>query len=172
MSRIPCLNGGYTDFNKQSNFSTFIQDLLLKGAIKTVQKPDSLGFYSRLFLFPKPGNRWRPVTDLSCFNKFLAIPKFKMETTETIWVISINLTDTYLHIPFHPQSQKYLMFCHKGVTYQFTSLPFGLSMTPLIFTALAKEVRLLALQQGLQIHQYLDNWLIHRTGVLQESLYK
>ena len=137
-------------------------------AINIVQKPDSLGFYSRLFLVPKPGNRWRPVIDLSCLNKFLAISKFKMETPESIraslckneWVTSIDLTDAYLHIPIHPQSHKYLRFFHKGVSYQFTSLPFGLATAPLIFTSIVKEVRLLALQQGIRIHQYLDDWLI------------
>ena len=117
---------------------------------------------------PKPGNRWRPVIDLSCLNKFLAISKFKMETPESIraslrkneWVTSIDLTDAYLHIPIHPQSHKYLCFFHKGVSYQFTSLPFGLATAPLIFTSIVKEVRLLALQQGIRIHQYLDDWLI------------
>ena len=168
LSRIPCITSGFADFNKQSALSTAIQDLLLKGAINIVQKPDSLGFYSRLFLVPKPGNRWRPVIDLSCLNKFLAISKFKMETPESIraslrknkWVTSIDLTHTYRHIPIHPQSYKYLRFFHKGVSYQFTSLPFGLATAPLIFTSIVKEVRLLALQQGIHIHQYLDDWLI------------
>ena len=100
--------------------------------------PDSLGFYSRLFLVPKPGKCWRPVIDLSSLNKFLAIPKFKMETPESIhtslrkgeWVTSIDLTDAYLHIPIHTQSQKYLRFHFKGVTYQFTSLLFELATAP------------------------------------------
>ena len=69
LSRIHCITSGFADFNKQSALSTAIQDLLQKGAIDIVQKPDSLGFYSRLFLVPKPGNCWRP--DLSCLNKFL-----------------------------------------------------------------------------------------------------
>ena len=60
----------------------------------------------------KTGNRWRPVIDLSSLNKFLAIPKFKMGTPESIcaslrkgeWVTSIDLTDAYLHVP-HPVSE-------------------------------------------------------------------
>ena len=168
LSRIPCITSGFTDYNKQSALLTAIQDLLHKDVIDIVRKPDSLGFYSRLFLVPKPGNCWRPVIDLSCLNKFLAKSKFKMETPESIraslrkneWVTSIDLTDTYLHIPIHPQSQKYLRFHHKGISYQFTSLPFGLATAPLIFTSIVKEVRLLALQQRICIHQYLDDWLI------------
>ena len=139
--RTPYITSGYAVLNRQSALSTAIQDLLLKGAVDTIQKPNS--FYSRLFLVPKPGNHWRPVIDLSCLNKFLAVPKFKMETPESIrtflrrneWVTSIDLTDAYLHILIHPQLQKYLRFCHNGVAHQFTSLPFGLATAPLISPA-------------------------------------
>ena len=111
LSRVPCIVSSYAGFDKQNALWTSIQDLLQKGAIEVVHIPDSLGFYSRLFLVPKPGNHWRPVIDLSTLNKFLAIPKFKMETPESIraslrkgeWVTSIDLTDTYLHVPIHTQ---------------------------------------------------------------------
>ena len=90
-----------------------------------------------------------------------------METPESIRaslrkgesVTSIDLTDAYLHVPIHTHSQKYLRFHFKGVTYQFTSLPFGLATAPLIFTSIVKEVKLIALQSGIRLHQYLD-WLI------------
>ena len=102
LSRVPCIISSYAGFDKQNALWTSIQDLLKKGTVKVVHTPESLGFYSRLFLVPKPGNRWRPVIDLSSLNKFLAIPKFKMETPESIraslrkgeWV-----TDAYLHVP-------------------------------------------------------------------------
>ena len=76
------------------------------------------------------------------------------------WVTSIDLTYVYLHVPIHTQSQKYLRFHFKGVTYQFTSLPFGLATAPLIFTSIVTEVKLMALQSGIRLHQYLDDWLI------------
>ena len=44
--------------------------------------------------------------------------------------------------------------------HQFTSLPFGLATAPLIFTSIVKEVKLIALQSGIKLHQYLDDWLI------------
>ena len=46
----------------------------------------------------------------------------------------------------------------QGQTYQFKALPFGLSTAPMEFTLVAKEV--IALQKGIRIHQYLDNWLV------------
>ena len=175
LSRVPCIVSSYASSDKQNALWTSIQDLLQKGAVEVVHTPDSLGFYSRLFLVPKPGNCWRPVIDLSALNKFLAIPKFKMETPESIraslrkgkWATSIDLTDAYLHVPIHSQSQKYLGFHFQGITYQFTSLPFGLATAPLIFTSIVKEVKLIALQSGIRLHQYLDDWLIRAPSKLE-----
>ena len=45
-------------------------------------------------------------------------------------------------------------------SYQFKALPFGLSTAPMEFTVVAKEVKFLALQKGIRIHQYLDDWLV------------
>ena len=116
----------------------------------------------------KPHLRWRPVIDLNRLNTFLHVEKFKMETPESIrtslilgeWVSSIELSDTYLHIPIRPNSRKYLRFCYKSQVFQFTSLPFGLATAPQVFTMIVKEVKLMALSRGLRIHQYLDDWLI------------
>ena len=66
----------------------------------------------------------------------------------------------HLHVPIHTQSQKYLRFHFQGVTYQFISLPFGLATAPIIFTSIVKEVKLIALQSGIRLHQYLEDWLI------------
>ena len=61
LSRVPCITSGYAGSDRQSALLTSIQDLLHKGTIKVVHTQNSLGFYSRLFLVPKPCNRWRPV---------------------------------------------------------------------------------------------------------------
>ena len=60
----------------------------------------------------------------------------------------------YLHVPIHPQSRKFLRFHYRGISYQFSSLPFGLATAPLVFTSLVKEVKLMALQQDIRLHQY------------------
>ena len=91
-----------------------------------------------------------------------------METQESIrtslvpgeWVSSIDLSDAYLHIPIHPNSRKYLSFCHRSQVFQFTSLPFGLATAPHVFTMIVKEVKLMALSRGLRLQQYLEDWLI------------
>ena len=91
-----------------------------------------------------------------------------METAETIqtslqageWVTSIDFKDAYFHMPINSQSRKYMRFHIQGKTYQFKALPFGLSMAPMEFTVIAKEVKWLAMRQGIRIHQYLDDWLV------------
>ena len=166
--RFPLILSEYKAHQKDQALATCIQSLLSKNAIERVENVKSLGFYSRLFLVPKPHQRWRPVIDLSRLNTFLHVEKFKMETPESIrtclipgeWVSSIDLSDAYLHIPIHPNSRKYLRFCYKSQVFQFTSLPFRRATAPQVFTMIVKEVKLMALSRGLRVHQYLDDWLI------------
>ena len=119
--RFPLILSEYKAQQKDQVLATCIQSLLSKNAIERVENVKSLGFYSRLFLVPKPHQRWRSVIDLSRLNTFLHVEKFKMETPESIrtslipgeWVSSIDLSDAYLHIPIHPNSRKYLRFCYR-----------------------------------------------------------
>ena len=158
----------YHNSAKQSFLVEALYQLINKNAVEPVENQNSLGFYNRLFLVPKPNNRWRPVLDLSTLNTFLNTGSFKMETPETIrtslqageWVTSIDFKDAYFHIPIHSQSRKYMRFHLQGRSYQFKALPFGLSTVPMAFTVVAKEVKLMALQRGIRIHQYLDDWLV------------
>ena len=166
--RAPLIQSGYKAIQKELALTSCIQSLLSKNTIERVENVKSLGFYSRLFLVQKPHQRWRPVIDLSRFNTFLLVKRLKMETPESIraslipgeWVSSIYLADTYLHIPIHPKSRKYLRFCHRSQVFQFTSLPFGLATAPQVFIMIVKEVKLMALSRRIRLHQYLDDWLI------------
>ena len=76
------------------------------------------------------------------------------------YVTSIDRADAYLCVPIHTQSQNYLRFCFKGVIYHFTSLPFALTKVLWVSTSIVKEVKLMALQLKIRLHQYLDDWLI------------
>ena len=174
--RFPLISE-YKALPKDQALANCIQSLLSKNAIERVENVKSLGLYNRLFLVPKPHQRWRPVIDLSRLNTFLHVEKFKMETPESIrtslipgeWVASIDLLDAYLHISIHPHSRKYLRFCHRSQVFQFTSLPFGLATSPQVFTMIVKEVKLMALSRGLRLHQYLDDWLV-RSQSREEAL--
>ena len=133
--RFPLIQSAYKAHQKDQALATCSQSLLSKNAIERVENVKYLWFYSRLFLGPKPHQRWRLVIDLNRLNTFIHVEKFKMETPESIrtslipveWVSLIDLSDAYLHIPIHPNSRKYLRFCHRSQVFQFTSLPFGLA---------------------------------------------
>ena len=168
LSRHPTVISRYVNHHRNSYLSEALHQLISKNAVEPIQNPKSLGFFNRLFLVPKPNNKWRPILDLSNLNPFLKVEKFKMETPETIrtslqrgeWVTSIDFTDAYFHVPIQEQSRKYLRFHVQGQTYQFKALPFGLSTAPLEFTVIAKEVKFMAMHRGIRIHQYLDDWLV------------
>ena len=153
LTRSPTVISNYVNPLRQSHLLEALYQLTNKNAVEPVANQNSLGFYNRLFLVPKPNNRWRPILDLSTLNTFLNTESFKMETPDTIrtslqlgeWVTSIDFKDAYFHIPIHSQSRKYMRFHIQGQSYQFKGLPFGQSTAPMEFTVVAKEVKLMAL---------------------------
>ena len=76
------------------------------------------------------------------------------------WATSIDLKDTYLHIPICSEDQRWLRFMVQGQAYPFRCLPFGLSTAPRVFTRVVKAVGAVFREQGVQIFMYLDGWLI------------
>ena len=168
LSRFPTVISRCANLHRNSDLLEALQQLIDKNAVERVHNQTSLGFFNRLFLVPKPNNKWRPILDLSKLNLFLKTEKFRMETPETIrtslrqgeWVTSVDFRDAYFHIPIQEQSRKYLRFHVQGQTYQFKALPFGLSTAPMEFTVIAKEVKLMASHKGIRIPQYLDDWLV------------
>ena len=106
--------------------------------------------------------------DLSALNKSVHLEKFKMDTNTSIratvirdaWTVSLDLKDTYLHVPVHPWSRKFLRFAFRGRVYQFKTLPIGLSTSHRGFILLMRAVASWLRCQGLLLLQYLDDWLI------------
>ena len=132
--RHPLIVSGYANPNRNKFLREAVQNLVDKKAVEMVSVRASLAFFNRLFIVPKPNQKWRPVLDLSALNKFLSVKTFKMETPETIrvslqqgeWVTSLDFSDAYFHIPIHSGSRKYLRFHFQNQSYQFRALPFGL----------------------------------------------
>ena len=91
-----------------------------------------------------------------------------METVKSVrqamrlndWAVSIDLTDAYLHVPIHRQSRKYLRFVHEDQVYHFSALPFGMSLSPLIFSKLMDVIAAFLRQRAISVFPYLDDWLI------------
>ena len=161
--------------NMPKDLQAAVDKLLSKGAIEPVFRPETKGFFSRLFLVPKKTGDLRPVIDLSRLNDHLVIPRFKIETQASVrasireneWTVSIDIQDTYLHVPMARSVRKYLRFMVNGRVYQFTCLPFGLATSPREFTKLLRPVVQLLRLQGIKLHVYLDDWLIRVSSAVQ-----
>ena len=105
LTRSPTVISRYANPHRNSYLLEAFHQLIDKNAIELVHNQTSLGFFNRLFLVPKPNNKWRPILDLSKLNLFLKVEKFKMETPETIrtslqqgeWVTSVDFKDAYFH---------------------------------------------------------------------------
>ncbi len=99
------------------------------------------GFYSRYFLVPKKDGGLRPILDLRRLNHALMRRPFRMITLKQIlsqictedWFCSLDLKDAYFHIQIAPHHRRFLRFAFEGVAYQYTVLPFGLSLAPPYF---------------------------------------
>jgi len=164
----PFIGTSYAEGEKRQALLTAVLQLKEKGAIEAALVP-SPGFYSRIFLLPKPSGEWRPIIDLSALNVFIKCPPFKMETAASIlralrrgqWLTSLDLKDAYFHIPIHPSFRHYLRFCHEGVVWQFKALPFGLNTAPLVFTKVTAAVLAYAHAHGISLHVYIDDWLLN-----------
>ena len=143
-----------------------LQNLLRKGAVEPA--PQSPGFYSRLFLVQKASGSWRPIIDLSTLNDYITSSHFHMETPRSVlssirpgdWMISLDLQDTYLQVPVHHDSRRYLRFVVAGKSYQFRVLCFGLTTAPQVFTRIMAPVSAILHRYGVRMLRYLDDWLI------------
>ena len=119
-------------------------------------------------LVPKKNGMLRPVINLSLLNQYIHKQHFKMETVKSVrqsimyndWAVSIDLTDAYLHVPIHPISRKYLRFVYDHQVFQFTALPFGMSLSPWVFTKLMNVIAIHLRLCAVSLFPYLDDWLI------------
>ena len=105
--RFPLIMSEYKTLQKYQALADCLQSRLSKNAMKRVENVKS-----RILQLPVSSPQASPKVH---------VEKFKMETPESIrtslipgeWVSSIDLSDAYLHIPIHPNSRKYLRFCHR-----------------------------------------------------------
>ncbi len=123
------------------------------------------GFYSPYFIVPKKGGGLRPILDLAWALHKLP---FKMLMQKRIfgcirprdWFAAIDLKDAYFHVSILPRHRPFLRFAFEGRAYQYKVLPFGLSLSPRVFTKVAEAALVPMREQGVRILNYLDDWLI------------
>ena len=122
-----------------------------QGAVVRLEGPGWEGFYSTFFLTTKESGEWRPILNLKPLNQFICPHRFRMETLTAVikvlqqgwWGATLDLRDTYLNVPVHKFSQKWLRFAVGHCHYQFRVLPFGLSLGKLSLLDLSRKTTFL-----------------------------
>ncbi len=143
--------------------------LLAKDAIEPVPPAEMRqGFYSPYFIVPKKGGGLRPILDLRVLNRALHKLPFKMLTHRRMikciqpqdWFAAIDLKDAYFHVLILPRHRPFLRFAFEGRAWQYRVLPFGLSLSPRVFTKVVEGALTPLREVGVRILNYLDDWLI------------
>lgn len=157
---------------EQLEMENAIQNLINLGAI-SVCEPVKDQFISKIFLAPKSNGLKRFILNLKPLNMFIPTHHFKMEDYRTAsklipkngYMASIDLKEAYLLVPVNSLDRKYLRFQYrhpnssKNITYEFTAIPYGLSVAPWVFTKVMKEVVSDLRRRGLKSVIYLDDIL-------------
>ena len=68
LTRSPSVISCYVYPQRNSYLLEALHQLIDKNAVEVVRNKNSLSFFNRLFLVPKPNNKWRPILDLSHLN--------------------------------------------------------------------------------------------------------
>ena len=72
----------------------------------------------------------------------------------------IDLKVAYFHVSILPRHRPFLRFAFEGQAWQYKVLPFGLSLSPRVFTKVAEGALAPLWEVGVRILNYLDDWLI------------
>ena len=153
------------DSQTLSDVREAIDKVLHLGAIRPCL-PLKTKFVSSYFLVRKQVS-FRFILNLKKFNKFIKTEHFKIEDTRMATKLiaqddhmaNLDLENAYFLIPFKNNLSKFLRFVFKGRMFEFTCLPFGLSIALFIFTKVMKPVVLHLRKLGFMSIIYLDDIL-------------
>ena len=143
-----------------------IQRLLDGGAIKEVfEVPKCI---SPIGCVPKKSGKWRIILDLRYVNEACQAPKYQNEDIRCAMnlvqsddqLITLDISNGFLHVPVHEEHQTYLGMQWKGRMYMWMVLPFGLSSSPYFFAKTLRPVIQSLRQQGLRVMTYVDDFLL------------
>ena len=167
LTRSPTVISNYHNPTKQSFLLEALYQLINKNAVEPVENQNSLGFYNRLFgtqtqqpveTDPRPEHLEHPFEhrDVQDGN-----PRDNKNLPPSRGVGHIHrFQRSILPHTISQSVQEVHALSPPGSVLPVQALPFGLSTAPMEFTVVAKEVKLVAFQKGIRIHQYLDDWLV------------
>ncbi len=125
------------------------------------------GFFSPYFIVPKKSGGLRPILGLRILNWAFHKPPFKMLMQNCVFgcicpqVRSAALTWRPVLPCVDPSvPQAIPAVCVRRTSISVQVLPFGLSLSPRVFTKVAEAALVPLREQGVRILNYLDDWLI------------
>ncbi len=139
--------------------------LLAKDAIEPVPPADMRSGVVQPLLHCAQ-ERWWVTTDLGsasfepCTSVMLTQKRIFGCVRPLDWFAAIDLKDAYFHVSILPRHRPFLRFAFEGQAYQYKVLPFGLSLSPRVFTKVVEAALVPLREQGVRILNYLDDWLI------------
>ena len=179
----PMLHLKSSPFNpaRTASISKGVSKLLVKSAIKTIT-PSNDQFISPIFDVPKRDSvDCRIILNLKVLNNYIRKNKFRIEGFDVIfllirpgdYLVSIDLRDAFHMFGMSPLFFKYLCFEWLGVRYCYTSMPFGLTSAPRIFTKVFKAVLVFLRNKGIRITSFFDDIILMASSInlLLEHLY-
>ena len=142
-----------------------MKSLIRSGAFQFMDTP----FVSPTFTIPKKDGGIRLIHDLKSINAALTPPKFTLRGAQGAasvvrncnWLVALDLCHGYQQVAMDRKAVKYLGAMYGNKTVVSTVLPFGLSISPYIFTRitnwLAREIRK---RFNLHVAVYVDDFLL------------
>ena len=148
-----------------------IGDLVRKGALRQLSHTKAVrnkGFYSQIFVVPKPNGKWRTIINLNPLNRFVRKETFKMDTVKDVHSVLerecyagvVDLSVAYYTCSLYKDSRKYCRFIFEKKIYEFCALPMGLSDSPRVFTRLGRFIAGILRKQGVLLVIYIDDLLV------------
>lgn len=146
-----------------------VQKYLEKGAIVHSQR--KICHTSKIFALPKAAGGHRLIFDLRPLNRhirplttrFTGHQRLRQLLPKGAWMSCLDIQDAYLHIRMHPSTRKFLCFQANEQRLEFTCLPFGLNIAPLVFTSILRPIIGILRKEQINVLAYLDDLIVWDT---------
>ena len=142
-----------------------IQELLKTGAIRPWDRKEPITVINGLGVAVDRGGKKRLILDARYINLFDEYHSFSYESLADVpqylkpddFIMLTDLKSGYHQVKMHPRTHRFLGIQHKGQTYFFEHLPFGLSSACRAYTIIMGEVYRPLRQRGQRMSYLIDD---------------
>jgi len=123
------------------------------------------------------GSKPRLVIDLRLINlhvrkrvfQYQRLPSFLASLVPDDHLVSWDVADAFYHVRLRPADRKYFRFVVGGVVYEPRVLPFGMRLSPWVWTKLMRPVVAALRLRGFTVNAYVDDFAANGRGVRPSS---